>query len=71
MPYLGNKLAQKIIGAVDGTTAFDDLPLQPIPVYWGNPWFRPLMTAWYRLTDRFESARLPLPAHRSWRNPRG
>jgi len=57
MPYLGNKLAQKIIGAADGSTAFDDLPLRPIPLYWGDPWFRPLMTSWYRLTDRFESAR--------------
>jgi glycine/D-amino acid oxidase-like deaminating enzyme len=58
MPYLGNKLAHKIIGAADATTAFDDLPLRPIPLYWGDPWFRPLMTAWYRLSDRFESARL-------------
>jgi glycine/D-amino acid oxidase-like deaminating enzyme len=57
MPYLGNKLAQKIIGAADGNTAFDDLPLRPIPLYWGDPWFRPLMTSWYRLADRFESAR--------------
>ena len=71
MPYLGNKLAQKIIGALDGTTAFDDLPLRPIPLYWGDPWFRPLMTAWYRLADRFESARLTLPARQSWRNPKG
>jgi glycine/D-amino acid oxidase-like deaminating enzyme len=62
MPYLGNKLAHKITGAVDGTTAFDDLPLRPIPLYWGDPWFRPLMTAWHRLTDRFESTRLTLPA---------
>jgi glycine/D-amino acid oxidase-like deaminating enzyme len=57
MPYLGNKLAQKIIGAADGNTAFDDLPLRPIPLYWGDPWFRPLMTSWYRLADSFESAR--------------
>ncbi len=71
MPYLGNKLAQKITGAADGTTAFDDLPLRPIPLYWGDPWFRPLMTAWYRLTDRFESTRLALPVRRSWRSPKG
>ena len=51
MPFLGHKLAQKIIGAEDSATAFDDLPLRPIPFYWGDPWFRPLMTAWYRLTD--------------------
>jgi glycine/D-amino acid oxidase-like deaminating enzyme len=62
MPYLGNKLAHKITGAVDGTTAFDDLPLRPIPLYWGDPWFRPLMTAWHRLTDRFDPTRLTLPA---------
>jgi glycine/D-amino acid oxidase-like deaminating enzyme len=52
MPYLGHKLARKIIGAADGATAFDDLPLRPIPFYWGTPWFRPLMSAWYRLRDR-------------------
>ena len=53
MPYLGHRLAQKIVGAEDSATAFDDLPLRPIPFYWGDPWFRPLMTAWYRLTDRW------------------
>ena len=52
MPYLGHKLADKIIGARDAATAFDDLSLRPIPLYWGDPWFRPLMTAWYRLRDR-------------------
>ena len=52
MPYLGHKLARKIIGSKDGATVFDDLPLRPIPFYWGDPWFRPLMTGWYRLTDR-------------------
>ena len=54
MPYLGHKLARKIIGAADGATAFDDLPLRPIPFYWGAPWFRPLMSAWYRLRDHFK-----------------
>jgi glycine/D-amino acid oxidase-like deaminating enzyme len=53
MPYLGHKLARKILGATDGATAFDDLPLLPIPLYWGDPWFRPLMSAAYRLMDRW------------------
>jgi glycine/D-amino acid oxidase-like deaminating enzyme len=52
MPYLGHKLALKIIGAKDGATAFDDLPLRAIPLYGGTPWFRPLMSAWFRVRDR-------------------
>jgi len=52
MPYLGHKLALKIIGVKEGATAFDDLPLRVMPLSWGAPWVRPLMSAWFRLRDR-------------------
>ncbi|UYV36412.1 FAD-binding oxidoreductase [Rhodobacteraceae bacterium D3-12] len=49
--YLGMKLARKILGQGEATTAFDDLPFQRVP-------FRPLagkvagmMTNWYRHLD--------------------
>ena len=51
MPYLGHKLALKILGDKEGVTAFDDIPFKAIPVYDGRPWFLPLMTAWYRGRD--------------------
>ena len=51
MPYLGHKLALKILGGRDGATAFDDIPFKAIPFYDGRPWFLPLMTAWYRGRD--------------------
>ena len=51
MPYLGHKLALKILGDKEGVTAFDDIPFKAIPFYDGRPWFLPLMTAWYRGRD--------------------
>lgn len=51
MPYLGHKVALKMLGQRDGQTAFDDIPFQAVPFYNGSAWFRPLMTAWYRARD--------------------
>ncbi len=52
MPYLGHKLALKILGQRDGKTAFDDIPFTAIPFYNGTAWFRPLMTWWFRARDK-------------------
>jgi glycine/D-amino acid oxidase-like deaminating enzyme len=52
MPYLGHKLALKVLGHKDGETAFDDIPFTALPFYDGRPWFLPLMTQWYRMRDR-------------------
>jgi glycine/D-amino acid oxidase-like deaminating enzyme len=51
MPYLGHKLALKVLGKAEGATAFDDIPFTPLPFYDGRPWFLPLMTAWFRTKD--------------------
>ncbi len=52
MPYLGHKVALKILGQREGKTAFDDIPFTAIPFYNGTPWFRPLMTWWFRARDK-------------------
>jgi glycine/D-amino acid oxidase-like deaminating enzyme len=52
MPYLGHKVALKLLGRPDGKTAFDDIPFPAVPLYNGTPWFRPLMTWWFRARDR-------------------
>ena len=57
MPYLGHKVAQKILGRREGATAFDDIPFPAVPFYNGNAWFRPLMTSWYRTRDAFHASR--------------
>ncbi len=56
MPYLGHKLALKILGQREGQTAFDDIPFAAIPFYNGTPWFRPLMTGWYRVRDKLRGS---------------
>ena len=51
MPYLGHKLALKILGKSEGRTAFDDIPFTAVPFYNGTAWFRPMMTWWFRARD--------------------
>ncbi len=53
MPWLGHKLAQKLLGSPEGRTPFDDIPFTALPFYDGRPWFLPLMTAWFRAKDRW------------------
>jgi glycine/D-amino acid oxidase-like deaminating enzyme len=52
MPHLGRKLALKILGLPEGRTAFDDIVLPAVPLYNGKAWFRPLMTWWFRASDK-------------------
>jgi glycine/D-amino acid oxidase-like deaminating enzyme len=52
--YFGTKLGYKMTGNVEeGSTAFDDLPLQTRPLYTGNPWFMSPIIQWHRMLDRF------------------
>ena len=44
--YLGHKIAHKLLGHGEGDTAFDDLPFQTRPLYYGKPWFLASMGAW-------------------------
>jgi len=49
--YLGEKLAAMVQGQ-DPATAFADLRFRPIPLYNGDPWFQPLIYAYFSLLDR-------------------
>jgi glycine/D-amino acid oxidase-like deaminating enzyme len=51
MPYLGHKLALKILDRPDHATAYDDVPFKAIPLYDGTPWFQPALTYWWRAKD--------------------
>ena len=55
MPYLGHKVALKLLGKPEGATAFDDIPFTAVPLYSGNPWFRPMMTWAFRVRDWMHS----------------
>ncbi len=50
--YLGMRLGQKVLGLAEGATAFDDIPFETRPFYYGVPWFMPPAVAWFHLVDR-------------------
>lgn len=52
MPYLGAKLALKVLGKAEGATAYDEIAFKAVPFYDGTPWFRPLLTTYYRAKER-------------------
>ena len=51
-PYLGWRVAQKILGTDMGVTGFDPAPFAAQPLYGGNPWFLSVVEQWMRLKDR-------------------
>ena len=53
-PYLGWRLAQKILGTDKGSTGFDPTDFSAQPLYGGNPWFLRMVEIWMRLKDRRE-----------------
>ncbi|MFQ5775511.1 MAG: NAD(P)/FAD-dependent oxidoreductase [Kiloniellaceae bacterium] len=55
-PYLGHKVALKLLGSPDGATAFDDLAFRAIPFHGGRPWFLPFLDLYYRMLDRIEGS---------------
>jgi glycine/D-amino acid oxidase-like deaminating enzyme len=50
-PYLGHKVALRILRANDAATAYDDLPFETRPLYSGRPWFLPATVFYYRCMD--------------------
>ena len=50
-PYLGHKIALKVLQAADAETAFDGLQFETRSWYRGNPWFLSTAVAYYRLRD--------------------
>jgi hypothetical protein len=50
---LGEEIARRIAGDKVEHPLFDD-HFPPIPMYSGNPWFLPVVGAYYRLRDAIE-----------------
>jgi hypothetical protein len=51
MSHLGHRTALKILGRTNRASAFDGLPFETRPLYYGHPWFLPAVGAWYKLRD--------------------
>ena len=56
-PYLGHKIAQRLLGNPEGASPLEALPFESIPCYDGRPWFLPIVEAWYRVKDWREGSR--------------
>ncbi|MEM9140476.1 MAG: FAD-binding oxidoreductase, partial [Pseudomonadota bacterium] len=56
-PYLGWRLAQRLLGTDQGTTGFDPAPFARQTLYGGNPWFLTVLEAWMKLKDRWEGVK--------------
>jgi glycine/D-amino acid oxidase-like deaminating enzyme len=52
--WLGNKLGRRILGAKGGESAFAEIVHPTHPLYYGRPWFLPIVQAWYRGADLWE-----------------
>ena len=51
MSYLGRETARKIAGYSNRQIAFEAPEFPTHPLYHGNPWFLPLVGAWFRSAD--------------------
>jgi glycine/D-amino acid oxidase-like deaminating enzyme len=51
MSYLGREIARKIVGKTNRQIAFDQPEFPTHPLYRGNPWFLPMVGAWFRTAD--------------------
>lgn len=52
--WLGYQIAREIAGGANQRSAFAELPFPTMPFYTGNPWFLPIVLAWYQLRDRID-----------------
>lgn len=52
--WLGYQIAREILGGANQRSAFAELSFPTLPLYGGNPWFLPIVLAWYRLRDRID-----------------
>ena len=51
-PYLGNKIALRILGEQAGESVFAEVPFESRPFYTGRPWFLGPMLKYYRWVDQ-------------------
>lgn len=52
--YLGHQTALKLLGRQERPCAFDGLPFTTRPLYYGKPWFLPMIGTYYRMRDRID-----------------
>jgi glycine/D-amino acid oxidase-like deaminating enzyme len=50
--WFGHKVALRVLRAKDAATAFDGMPFESRPYYWGKPWFLPIAVAKINREDR-------------------
>ncbi len=50
-PYLGHKVALRLLGDAEGASPFEKTTHAAVPFYNGRPWFLRVTEAWYRLKD--------------------
>ncbi len=56
-PYLGHKAALKILNPHKRATVFENTALQTRPYYFGQPWFLPIASTYFRGYDFFDNYR--------------
>ena len=49
--WLGRKIAYRLLASDEGKSAFANIPHPSHLLYYGRPWFLPLVQAWYQLAD--------------------
>ncbi len=49
--WLGRKAALRLLGEPEGQSAFAETKHPTSPLYYGKPWFLPLVQAWYQGAD--------------------
>ena len=58
-PWLGRRVALRILGREQpGSSVFDRPSFPTRPLYFGWPWFLPMVIGWYALQDRFGKGRM-------------
>ncbi len=55
--WLGDQIAQKLLGRADRPCPFDGQDFPTHPLYRGRPWFLPAVGAWYRWRDALDALR--------------
>ena len=50
-PYLGHKVALRLLGDPAGETPFEETPFPAVPFFSGQSWFLAPLELWYRVKD--------------------
>ncbi|WP_424812990.1 NAD(P)/FAD-dependent oxidoreductase [Roseococcus sp. YIM B11640] len=56
LSYLGAEVGKKILGQANRVPSFDGQDFPTKPLYFGNPWFLPVVGTWYKFRDWLDRA---------------